>query len=421
MHILHINFSDRHQGGGGAIAMYRLHQGLIDLGVESHILCHRKTLPGSESTLHPAPTRRDRLAQRLTQRLGLNDIHNLSTFKIQDLPAYQWADVLNLHIIHSNYFNYLALPELTRTKPAVFTLHDMWAFTGHCVYSFGCDRWKIGCGHCPDLNLPLQIRRDASAWDWKLKRWAYKQSHLAIVCPSQWLTDLARQSLLKGLPISPIANGLDLTVYRPLDSAACRRFLGLPGDRPILLYVAANPADYRKGFDLWIQAIQRLPPAVKSDLLLLVMGSRSAEEQLQALEIEVVHLGYVEYEPLKVMVYSAADLFVFPTRADNLPLVIQESLACGTPVVSFRVGGVPDMVKSGQTGYLAEPENVEDLANGIAQLLEDSTLRQQLSRQSRQWSEAEYALPLQAQRYHALYQNLLAGHSSHLNNHEVSP
>lgn len=407
MNILQINFSDLHQGGGGAIAMYRLHQGLKSLGLNSHILCHRKTLSTAESTLHPSATRNDRLLQRFTQRLGLNDIHNLSTFRIKDLDIYQQADILNFHIIHSNYFNYLALPELTRTKPAVFTLHDMWAFTGHCAYSFGCDRWQQGCGHCPDLSIAPSVRRDATHWEWQLKQWAYKNSKLAIVTLSKWLTTLAQQSLLSTLPIYHIPNGLDTTLYRPLDRHQCRQMLHLPNDRPILLYVAANPADPRKGFDLLLKALDRISLNLQSELLLLVMGSRKGEGLLQNLGVEVIHIGYVEYEPLKVLLYSAADLFIFPTRADNLPLVIQESLACGTPIVSFDVGGVPDMVKPQQTGYLAEPENAEDLAHGITQLLGDDVLRAQLGDRSRQWAEAEYALPIQAQRYQTVYQELL--------------
>ena len=391
--------------------MYRLHQGLQAIGLNSHILCHYKTLTTAESTLHPRPTRRDYLLRRFTQRLGLNDIHNLSTFRIKDLVPYQQADVLNLHIIHSNYFNYLALPELTRTKPAVFTLHDMWAFTGHCSYSFGCDRWQKGCGKCPDLNLHPSVRRDATHWDWKLKQWAYQRSNLAIVTLSQWLTTLARQSLLGTLPIYHIPNGLDTNLYRPVDRRQCRQLLNLPPDRPVLLYVAANPADPRKGFDLLLRALRQLSPSLQSELLLLVMGSRKGESLLQNLGVEVIHVGYVEYEPLKVLLYSAADLFVFPTRADNLPLVVQESLACGTPVISFDVGGVPDMVKPQQTGYLAEPENVEDLANGIAQLLGDDGLRAQLGDRARQWAEKEYTLSIQAQRYLSVYQDLLVKQS----------
>ena len=405
--VLQINFSDLHQGGGGAIAMYRLHQGLQRLGISSHILCHIKTLSTSESTQCPKSTPSDRFLKRFTQRLGLNDIHNLSTFRIKDLPAYQQADVLNLHIIHSNYFNYLALPELTRTKPAVFTLHDMWAFTGHCAYSFGCDRWQTGCGHCPDLSLAPSVHRDATRWEWKLKQWGYQNSEIAIVAPSQWLTNLARKSLLGTLPIYHIPYGLDTSLYRPLDQQQCRQVLNLPGDRPILLYVAANPADYRKGFDLLLKALEQLSPSLKAELLLVVMGNRKGEHLLQNIGVEVLHVGYVEYEPIKVLLYSAANLFVFPTRADNLPLVVQESLACGTPVVSFRVGGVPDMITPGQTGYLAEPENVADLADGIADLLTNSSQLQRLSIQSRQWAEEQYSLPLQAQNYKELYENLL--------------
>ena len=260
--------------------MYRLHQGLKNLNVNSRILCHLKTLPGDESILHPQTTRYDRFARRITQRLGLNDIHNFSTYKLRDLPVYQQADVLHLHIIHSNYFNYLALPELTRTKPAVFTLHDMWAFTGHCAYSYGCERWKIGCGRCPDLKIQPSVRRDATAWEWKLKQNIYTKSKIAIVADSSWLAQLAQDSMLKNLPIpiSHIPYGLDLTVYQPLNKQDCRKVLGV-SSRYTLMFSAANLTDKRKGGDLLAKALRILPKSLKSEILLLILGEGGDEFQ----------------------------------------------------------------------------------------------------------------------------------------------
>jgi len=130
---------------------------------------------------------------------------------------------------------------------------------------------------------------------------------------------------------------------------------------------------------------------------------------LKALELATLNLGYVSSDRLKSIAYSAADLFVFPTRADNLPLVLQESMACGTPMVSFKIGGVPDLVRPGITGYLAEPEDAKDFCNGIVQLLEDQNLRDRMSQQCRAIALKEYPLELQVQRYIELYRQVLQG------------
>lgn len=406
MNVLQINFSDYFHGGGGAIAMHRLYEGLKGLGVSGTIVCNRKTLSSDQSVACPPPSRLELQLSRWTQKIGLNDIHRVSSFSISKLPAYQQADILNLHIIHSGYFSYLALPHLTRDKPAVFTLHDMWAFTGHCAYSFNCTRWKKGCGRCPDLASPPSTQRDATAWEWKLKNWSYQHSNIAIITPSKWLTELASQSMLADIPIHHIPNGLDIGLYRPLDQQMCRQGLNLPLDKYILFYSAANPADSRKGMDLLWTALKLLPTSLKREIVVVVMGNRQVVQAAMEADLEVIQLGYVDYEPFKVMAYCAADLFVFPTRADNLPLVVQESIACGTPVVTFGVGGLSDMVRPGQTGYLAEPENAEDFKNGIVSLLESKMHREKMALSCREVAEKEYSLELQAQRYVDLYNGL---------------
>jgi glycosyltransferase involved in cell wall biosynthesis len=404
--VLQINFSDYFQGGGGAIAMHRLHQGLKQQNVESSILCGRKTLNSHDSIVVPQSSKLDTQIRRWTGRLGLNDIHITSTFGLRNLASFQDADVLNFHILHSGFFNYLAIPQLTTSRPAIFTLHDMWAFTGHCAYSYDCCRWQTGCGQCPDLDSPPSVQRDNTHLEWKLKKWVYNHSDLAIVAPSQWLTEQARKSMLSHLPIYHIPYGLDTEIFQPHDSELCRRLLGIPLKKKVLMYSAVNASDRRKGMDLLYESLQNLPTALKSEIVLLVMGSRTRSFE-ETNDFQIFHLGYIDCEQIKAIAYSTADLFVFPTRADNLPLVLQESLACGTPIVSFKVGGVPDLVRPGVTGYLAAPEDASDLAQGIVELLEDDHLRQSLSNQCRATAVEEYNLRLQAERYINVYKHLL--------------
>ncbi|WP_392479067.1 glycosyltransferase family 4 protein [Nostoc sp. C110] len=404
MNVLHINQSDI--GGGAAIAGYRLHQGLLQQGVNSKLLVGKVK---TDSNLVAAVGHKYRVENqllRLTRRLGLNYLHLLSTFDIWKHDFYEQADIINFHNLHTGYFNYLGIPGLTKSKPAIFTLHDMWSFTGHCAYSYDCDRWQQGCGQCPYPETYPEIARDNTRLEWQLKDWVYSKSNLTIVTPSQWLTEQAKKSMFNRFSIYHIPYGLDTDAYQPLDKDKCKNILGIPAEKKVIMFCADGLQDSRKGGDLLVQAIQTLPKALKAETLLLTLGS-GGEKVLEVVGIPTLNLGYVSGDRMKSIAYSAADVFIFPTRADNLPLVLQESMACGTPMVSFKVGGVPDLVRPGITGYLAQPEDTQDFCNGIVQLLVDREQRHKMSENCRAIALQEYTLELQTKRYIELYQQVL--------------
>lgn len=408
--VLHINTWG---GIGGAfLAADRLHQGLLRSGTDS-ILAYGRTLNDSDALLKHSPNYRhlpdhsaETLITRFTKRIGLNDIGNLSSLALHQQPEVEQATVLNFHNLHSDFFSYLALPKLTANKATVWTFHDMWSFTGHCAYSNDCLKWQTGCGNCPYPEELPSIRRDATQWEWQLKHWIYQRSQLTVVAPSRWLADLARHSMMNRFQVHHIPYGIDTTVYRPLDIEACRSELGLPMHKRVILFGAQILKDARKGGDLLLKALDHLPASLKAETILLTLGS-GGKELAKSVGMETLNLGYVREDERKAIAFSAADLFVFPTRADNLPLVLQESLACGTPIVSFRVGGVPDMVRPDVTGYLAAPEDALDLSRGIVKLLEDRALHIQMRQSCRTIALQEYTLEQQANRYLELYQQLL--------------
>jgi len=402
--VLQINQSD--VAGGAAIAGYRLHQGLLNQGVDSRLLVGKARTSSDRVDTIPQNRLAEKLISRVSCGLGLNHLHYLGAFDIPKHDFFKNAEILNFHNLHSGTFNYLAIPSLTKDKPAVFTLHDMWSFTGHCAYSYDCERWKTGCGKCLYPDTYPAIKRDNTHLEWKLKNWVYSHSNLNIVAPSKWLTKLAQHSMLNRFPIHYIPYGIDTDAYQPLDPKHCRSVLGIPANKKVLMFGAESLTDSRKGGDLLLNALQNLPSSLKAEIMLLVFGNYS-EAIAEAVGITTLNLGYVSSDRLKSMAYSAADLFVFPTRADNLPLVLQESVACGTPIVSFRVGGVPDIVRPGSTGYLAEPEDAGDLCSGIIKLLDDQELRIRMNQNCRSIALEEYSLELQAQRYIELYHQVL--------------
>ena len=448
MRVLQLSISDYQRNGGTGIAMHRLHLALRKAGVDSKIMCHWKTLDSHNvvkiQRSLPMQIIEKLIKEAVTSQLGLNNLQAISSFNIKNQETCLNADILNLHCIHG-FFNYLALPALTETKPAVYTFHDMWAFTGHCAYSYDCDRWKTGCGKCPYPDTSPHIKRDGTRLEWKLKNWAYNRSNLTIVTNSKWLMEQAKQSMFSRLPIHHIPYGIDTDTYQPLDPEQCRLLLGIPPGKKVLLFAAERlnmprvqksedgiPTGKkvpgfgaqrlimpRKGGDLLLKALQSLPESLKAETVLLLLGS-SGEAIAELNGFQTLNLGYLTSERLMAIAYSAADLFLFPTRADTFGLVSIESQACGTPVVSFRVGGVPEHVRPGITGYLAEPEDVEDFRDGIVQLLEDEHLRSYMSQKCREIAVKEYSLELYAQRYIELYRQLLQNGASRTRSDLVS-
>lgn len=404
MKILHINQSDR--VGGASIAGYNLHQELLNQAIDSRLLIERVTTEDERIKKIPRKPKFEGKIGPITRRLGLNYLEYIGSFEIKKHPFYQEADLINLHNLHGATFNYFALASLIQDKPAIWTLHDMWSFTGHCAYSYDCQRWKIGCGNCPYPKSYPAIKRDNTHWEWKFKNWVYHRCNLTIVTPSKWLAEQAKQSMLNRFSIHHIPNGIDINTYQPLDFKQCRQFLDLPLNKNVLLFGAASMNDTRKGGKLLFEALSKLPDSLKAETILLTLGG-GGNALSKTVGIESVNLGYLSYDRLKSVAYNAADIFILPTRADNLPLVLQESMACGTPMVSFDIGGVSDLVRPNLTGYLAKPEDPQDLMRGIVQLLEDKELCDRLSQSCREIAVKEYSQQLQAKRYLELYHQVL--------------
>jgi glycosyltransferase involved in cell wall biosynthesis len=374
--ILHISESDG--GGGAGVAAFRMHSGLRALGHESRMLVGRRLTgsPEVRSIKRGVGWRAaDRAFGEVFDRFSLQYVFYPSSFGVARDPWFTPADIVQLHNTHGSYFSHSALPSLSRRKPVVWFLHDQWAFTGHVAYSYDCDRWRHGCGSCPYLSEYPALARDRTAALWRWKRRVYARSRLTLVTPSRWLAGLVRKSpLLARFPVHVVPNGVDLEVFRPGAREALKSGLGLDPARPVLLWVSADPNDRRKGADL----VSRLV----GDAQLLTMG------------------GDVQGEAEAARRYAAADALLLPSRLDNLPNTAVESIACGTPVAAFDVGGVPEVVRPGETGVLAPLGDVAGLADAVRRLIGDEELRGK----ARAVAEAEYSLELQARRLAELYE-----------------
>jgi glycosyltransferase involved in cell wall biosynthesis len=405
MKVLQVHGIDRY-AGGAAIVMNDLHNGLKKAGIDSRIMCGRPTQ--STSVAIPGAPLAERVLGHVTLRLGLNDVHCVRAFRIKHVPAFQEADVVHFHAMHGQYFSYMALPTLTADKATVFTLHDMWALTGHCAVNYDCERWRSGCGHCPHPTVgpALPGGRDGTALEWKLKRWVYRRSHMTLVALSTRMMEQLKQSILSHLPVCHIPNGVDTTAYQPLDQAMCRAALGIPAHKKVLLFAAGHLTRENKGGAVLLKALNDMPRALQKDLVLLLLGE-GGDVLASATDLDVWPMGYVGGARQKNLLYAAADLFVLPTFGEGLPLVLLESMACGTPMVAFDVGGVPDLVRPGVTGYLAAPADVDDLRRGILMLLEDTAGRAAMGQRCRDIAVKEYDAAYHVQRYIELYHRVL--------------
>lgn len=403
--------------GGAARAAYRLHQGLNQIFVESWILSKlkysqdpkvigAKTTSGIEQVKTGLRLTLDQLPLKRYSKRGKQLFSpNWLPYKIIPQVNQLNPDIINLHWIGSGYIQIETLAKFN--QPLVWTLHDMWSFTGGCHYNQECPKFTNSCGACPHLGSSQE--KDLSHQIWRRKHKAWQDLNLTIVTPSQWLADSARSSELFGhRRIEVIPYGLDTDIYRPIDPTTARKLLKLPTDKQLVLFLSLSAtSDRRKGFHLLQPALQQLSQTDwQSELELMVVGA-SEPENPPELGFKSHYLGILNDDLTLALAYSAADVFVAPSIQDNLPNTVLEAIACGTPCVAFDIGGMPDMIEHQQNGYLAQPYEVDDLAQGIRWTLEDRARTQKLSVRAREKAEQEFALLIQARRYQELYQSIL--------------
>ena len=423
MKILQINAAA--DSGGAGIAMLRLHRELRRQGLESSILARLRRSPQPNVlTIPEAVGRRQTLMNRVLNNIRMQldawfvlpQVYR-STESILGSQIFEDADVIHLHNLHGWYLDYGLLPQISTRKPAIWTLHDMWALTGHCAYAYGCERWQSRCSDCPLLRgdgrrlvEPRPTLFDRTSHQWQKKRDLYQRSKLHIVTPSVWLADQVRNSILgDALSIQCIPNGVDLAAFSPREQASARRALGISDGAKVILFVAARVIQGRKGLAHLYEALRSMQTS--GNVILLTVGSAGPSQQLQ--RFEQVHLGHVVDESRLNLAYSAADVYVIPTLADNQPLTVVESLASGTPVVAFNIGGLPEMISHLQTGYLARYKDPTDLSAGILTILDNPDLRAAMRQRCRATAVEKYDLDLQATRYAQLYERAIRTHQQH--------
>lgn len=392
------------QGGGAAIAARRLMDALRQQGVEATMLV-RDGAEGHQGVARVPGAWRSRVA-RVWERLviwlcnGLSrhglwwvDIANAGV-DFTALPLFQAADVVHLHWVNHGL---ISLPQLGRIlhsgKRVVWTLHDQWPYTGICHHSVDCRRFAQHCHHCPQLCRPGA--HDLSHSVFAHKRRLYAGAPLTLVGCSQWIADLARQSALtQGLRIVHIPNPVP-SVFAPMPQAEARSAWGLPLQGLIVLFGSCKVSDRRKGADYLIEACRR--PQLH-DATVVIVGSQA--EWMRPHFAQQVHIvDYVHSPQRMAALYAAADVYVTPSLQENLPNTIAEAMSVGTPCVGFHTGGIPQMIDHMANGYVARYRDVDDLAQGIAWVMEHKPRAQ-----ARAKAVALYSPERVAQQYLKIYE-----------------
>ncbi|MGL4501482.1 MAG: glycosyltransferase family 4 protein [Planktothrix sp.] len=402
---------------GADRAAYRLHRGLQQIGVESQMLVQNK-LTDDPSVISPGGN----LGKKLANFRETFDALPLKFYrqrpptmfwpewvpdKLQSHVSHLNPDVINVHWICRGYMQWETLLKLN--KPILWTFHDMWGFTGGCNYSEECDRYQQSCGKCPQLNSDKDWDLSRLVWNRKLK--TLKNLNLVVVTPSQWMAECTRSSsLFKNVRVEVIPNGLDPQTYQPIDQKVARTLLKLPLDKQLILFGAVSAtSDHRKGFHLLQTTLQRLSKAGWRDQFeLLVFGASKPSNEIE-LGFKSHYLGKLNDDLSLALVYSAADVFVAPSIQDNLPNTVLEAIACGTPCVAFKIGGMPDLIDHQQNGYLASAYEIDDLIQGITWVLEDRERHQKLGQSARKKFEQGFTWELQAHRYLSVLGEMVAG------------
>ena len=420
MRVVIVNTSDI--VGGAAIAANRLLRALNRNGVEASMLVRdKKTDNPRVEQLPPSPLRRAKfVAERaqiyLKNGWSKNNLFGIDIFAlgndIADLPSVKRADVVHLHWVNQAMLSFRTLEKLMATgKRVVWTMHDMWPFTGICHCTTDCTHWRqnseTGCQMCPLLNKPGT--HDLSAKIFAKKQRFFAQHQITMVGCSRWIAQMAAESkLLQGQKICSIPNPLDTQFYCSADKTAERQKLGLPLDKTLIFFAAYKATDKNKGIDYLKEALdllaQQSPQSIEE--VAVVVAGYEAEQLKDTMAVPVIPVGFIGDSTTMRQYYRASDLLAMPTLIDNLPNTIAEASACELPVVAFSVGGVPQMIDHDKTGMLVRYKDSVHLAECLNKMIHQ-TDRTAMGKAARQKAIHDYSEQAVAESYLRVYEECL--------------
>jgi glycosyltransferase involved in cell wall biosynthesis len=397
MRVLQINTEDTK--GGAAKVAYMLHRELIKRGHFSSMFVARKYSSDENiKLLNDSSKFINKIRRKLSYWLA-NDLDFFNSDKLLRTNAFKEADIIHCHNLHSNFFRLSTLEQISKLKPIIWTFHDMWPITAHCAQSFDGALNNNGFYSCPSLNINPPIAWHNEKYLEQKKSNIYNVSDFHIVTPSKWLADKVIQSVLKDKPLTVINNGIDTDIFKLFprsDLDKLRSDLGISQNKKIILSLVKKPSDQWKGWEYVDQIITKYKN--RRDFHFINIG-RSFKNRTNFTNIPPISNANTI-----ALYYNAADVFLYPSVADNCPLAVIEAQACGLPVVTFKTGGIPEIVEHKKTGYIAEYKNSDDLIRGLDYILNlDIHSMRQMSHSATQKIAQNFTVEKMVQKYLNLY------------------
>ena len=416
---MHLNTYDGNGGAGRACV--RLNRALLSQNIESKVIVHYKFGKNTEigdfntNLLQKAYTAATIILERIWAKRYLKAIKTPFSFawfgrSVIHNPDVRAADIIHLHWVNHGFLNPKHIAEITKlNKPVVWTFHDSNAFTGGCHVRYECDHFKQECGNCPLLKNAGPD--DQSHQIWKQKSVAYQKLDFTIIAPSIWMEkSIGESSLMRGKAVRQIANTLETDTFKPMDKQLAKEKAGFAKDKFIFLSgFMPSRKDMHKGTSYLLESLELLKIRVgaKSENIELVVFGNRGTEDLPDFPFKTSFLGTINDDEKLALCYAAADAFLIPSLEDNLPYTVMESLSCGTPVIAFKTGGIPDMVKHEFNGCLADYRSSESFADGMEWIINHPD-REKLDQQARQTVMDNFSEEIISKKHIDLYKKLLS-------------
>ena len=350
----------------------------------------------------------NKIISYIENKISIQSLLYPNSFILPFNKRFRSADVIHYHLIHTGYFSIAALPILTHLKPSVWTLHDPWAMTGHCVYPYDCGKWEIGCGNCPRLKTDIPINKDNTALMWKIKKKIYQRSKINIVVASKYMLKMAERSpLLSGFNLHHIPFGLNIDLYRPTNIDEARKKLGIPLDSFVISFRSTN--NEFKGLSYIKIILQKLKTEKK--ICLLTFQEKGLLNEFKK-KYQIIESGWITDHKEMVTAYNASDVFLMPSTMEAFGMMAIEAMLCAKPVITFSGTSLSEIIFAPNGGISVPMGDSDALAKEIIKMIENPQYRKRLGENARQIASQHYDENIYIKRIIELYSNVIK-----MNNH----
>jgi len=389
-----------------------LHIYLNKIGIESNHLTSNPPQSKDKKTFQIGTEYSREIRDKM---LGIDKYYNLiagnnnTLFDIINNKLFLESDVVHMHLVHNNILNVNLLPLMTSLKPVVWTMHDPFAATGHCIHPFNCTKWKNGCGDCPDLKIPFKISKDSTALNWEMKRIAFQNSQLTLIVSSKWMQNIVKQSpLLKHFDTHLVPFGINHDLFKPAPIKLAKEKLNIKEESITLLF-RMQKNDF-KGADLLLEALPKLKS--KHKLTLISVGEKGLLNHLKR-QFKILEFGWVSDDKKLIELYQACDIFLMPSKVETFGMMAIEAMSCKKPVVVLKGTALPEVTAAPEIGVECE-RNAQSLQKEIQNLIDNSIEREHRAELGYKYALREYGSEAYVKKIVEVYKHAITNHKPSL-------